>query len=220
MKAKDIVHAAARAIGVLAADENLTDAELQDALESLRDLLADWATSKLFVYAAKQVIIPLNPAQSVYTVGAGGDIAETLTQISDSAVLTVAGCDKAIKLRRDTNETQPYHHPVSYSIGVGLWNFVIEDTQATKLEITAYDLPQTLTALTELELPTNYKRALKYALAIEMAPEYEKSVSADLRNLASTSMNTLKRANSTPSYAKPDQTLMNIGRRCGRGFYR
>lgn len=218
MKAKEIVHQAAKVLGVLAPGQNLDAEELQDGLNALNSMLAQWAVSKLFVYKATDVIISLNSAQSVYEVGEGGDVEATFAQLSEKAELTINGCVAKTTMYRDTNDSKPYTSKVKYSQGVGVWHFVIECTGATQLKIKTFSLPDGLEALDEIEVPAVYLRALKYNLALEMAPEYQIQPDAMLLKNASASMRTLKRANATPRYAQPDQTLMRIGR-CHRGGY-
>ena len=51
MKVRELVHASARIIGIVASGENMTDAEMSDAVSALNMLLGQWSASRDYVYS-------------------------------------------------------------------------------------------------------------------------------------------------------------------------
>ncbi|WP_439356474.1 hypothetical protein ABXR97_14505 [Acinetobacter seifertii] len=63
-----IVESALKQLGILASGESASGEEIADGIDCLQDLLSQWATSKLYVYKANMLVIPLNGAGE-YRVG-------------------------------------------------------------------------------------------------------------------------------------------------------
>lgn len=59
-----------------------------------------------------------------------------------------------------------------------------------------------------IELPAGYLRAIKYNLAVEIAPEYGRELSARIDKIAIDALAAIKRTNSKPVYLKSDATGM------------
>ncbi|MDC4768665.1 hypothetical protein OHV90_17345 [Acinetobacter baumannii] len=57
-----IVESAMKQLGILASGESASGDDITDGIDCLQDLLAQWATNKLYVYKANTLIIPLNGA--------------------------------------------------------------------------------------------------------------------------------------------------------------
>ena len=68
MKVRDLVHASARIIGIVASGENMTDAEMSDAVSSLNMLLGQWSASRDYVYSTQNIEINLLPNQFAYQI--------------------------------------------------------------------------------------------------------------------------------------------------------
>lgn len=67
-----IVESALKQLGILASGESASGEEIADGIDCLQDLLSQWATSKLYVYKANMLVIPLNGAGE-YRVGTKTD---------------------------------------------------------------------------------------------------------------------------------------------------
>lgn len=216
MNVSKIVDAALKQLGVLAAGESASGEEYTDAIDCLKDLLAQWATNRLYVHKASILTLPLSKGKGVYLIGKiDGDCCEyeltccgdvldrpdlkvEISSISDRAWLD----DQEITLIRDLNNTGRYVK-VWYQVDHPNWRFhVLED--AKELKIKVFTLPFDLCAHDELHLPTQYERALKLSLALEIAPMFGVEPSMLLVKNQSNAMDLLKRSNSTPTYAKND----------------
>jgi len=57
---------------------------------------------------------------------------------------------------------------------------------------------------TDMQFPQGYERALRFALAVELAAEFGKEVPANVRSIAKMAKATVKRLNSTPQILKGD----------------
>lgn len=191
MNVSKLIELSLKQLGVLAAGENAEANEIADAVDSLRGLLAQWATERLFIYKVQPVTVDLHGA-GTYTLN------ETIQSLSDHAKLD----DADILMIRDLNNTGTYI-PVVYTEQQPFWKFqVLED--AKKLEINAYVLPTQLESFDEIELPTKYERPLILSLALEIAPMFGVEPNALLIRNQASAIDLLKRSNSTPFYVNND----------------
>ena len=180
--ANDIIKRALRTIGVLATGENPSAEMANDALDALNDVLAGLSNENLTIYATRSDTVTLD-GSLFYTYGIGGDInnqrptsisgayhtdsggISTCLQIGSYAEYCAitdktATCDipSSIFPNMEYPLAAIYIYPISSSGTV---------TILSRVAITAF------TALTDtVELPPGYERMLRYALAVELMPEY------------------------------------------------
>jgi len=213
MNVNKIVESAMKQLGVLASGENATGDELVDVLDSLRGLLAQWATDRLHVHKATVLTLPLTKGVGTYLIGKiEGDCCEyeltccgevldrpnltaEISHISDRAWLD----DEEITLVRDLNNTAN-NVKVWYQMDNPSWIFHVKES-AKELKIKVYTLPYDLCDHDELHLPPQYERALITSLALEIAPMFAVEPSNMLLRNQSQAITILKRANVTPIYA-------------------
>ena len=202
MKVRELIHASARIIGIVASGENMTDAEMNDAVSALNMLLGQWSASRDYVYLSVDVEIQLETGQSVYEVDA--------QLISDEAKLN----GRDVRLYRDIALNTPPHSMTYKKLPIGYSLFIPQGISGL-LMIQSLISPQfPLKPLDDILVPSEYVRAIKYALAIELAPEYQLPVTADIQMQYQQAMRIMHRAQSTPTPAKPDPVLMGISRGC------
>ena len=185
-------------LGILAAGESVQGSELADALIALEGMLAQWATQRLYIYKANDVVIPLSGLPS-YTIGPSlADVTADIQSISDKAFLD----DQEIVLVRDTNNSKP-NADVTYSVGVPNWTFNVFAT-GDELKIKVYSLPSDLIAQNELVVTSSYQRPLILSLAVELAPMFSVEPTQMLLTNYRSATTLLKESNSTPLYASND----------------
>jgi hypothetical protein len=202
MNVSTLIELAMKQLGTLAAGENANANEVADAVISLRGLLAQWATSRLYVYKVQPITLNLTGV-GTYT------LSQEIQSLSDIAKLD----DEPINLIRDLNNTGNYI-PVIYTEQLPYWSFKVL-VDAKKLELKTYVLPTTLQDTDELELPAKYERPLILSLALEIAPMFGTEPSALLLKNQANAIDLLKRSNSVPAYTKND---LPVGVGCGRYY--
>lgn len=226
MLVSKIINGALKQLGILAAGENAQAGEMADAIDSLKGLLSQWATMRLHVHKAQILILPLSRGAATYTIGkidgeccqyevtcegsviATPDLNAEIASISDRAWLD----DEEFRLVRDLNDSAS-NVRVWYQADDPNWHFhVLEDAKELRLKV--FTLPFDLCAHDELSIPSQYERALKLSLAIEIAPMFGIEPSQMLLINQRQAIEILKRSNITPLYAKND---LGIG--VGYGCY-
>ena len=227
MNVNKIVESAMKQLGVLASGENATGDELVDVLDSLRGLLAQWATDRLHVHKATILTLPLTKGVGTYLIGkiegdcceyeltccgdvlARPDLSAEISHISDRAWLD----DQEITLARDLNNTAS-NIKVWYQMDNPNWIFHVKEA-AKELKIKVYTLPFNLCDHDELHLPPQYERALITSLALEIAPMFAVEPSNMLLRNQSQAITILKRANVTPIYVTNSALEIPAGVRHG-----
>lgn len=223
--AQDIINGALRLLQVKSPDVTLTAAESNDALDALNLMIDSWSNDSLMVHHIIKEDFTLVAGQSVYTIGTGGDFntsrpvsIETATiriNNSDYGVIPVAYDDwAAIRLKSlGTNFVEYLYLDESYPLA-NIWVYPIP---TSTINITLYSRKPltTFANLTDtFSLPPGYARALKHALAVELAPEYQTSAGDDVKRLAVAAMAAIKRTNRRVVTMQPDLGIMpRSGRR-------
>ncbi|TCB77438.1 hypothetical protein E0H94_14695 [Acinetobacter sp. ANC 4173] len=192
-----IIEMSLKQLGVLAAGESIQGDELADALIFLEGLLSQWATQRLYIYKATDVVIPLS-GTGAYVVGPSGAVLANIQGVQEKALLD----DREITLVRDTNSSKT-DAEVTYSIGSPNWTFNVF-ADGNELKIKTYSLPSELVAQDELVIPSNYQRPLILTLAIELVPMFGIEPTQMLIINQRQAVEMLKRSNVTPLYAKND----------------
>lgn len=215
---KDIVNGALRTLGVLADAEEATGNQMADGVTALRDLVAAWSLEQILIPWRTVESFDLSDDQILYTYGTGGDFdAERPLAIYDAAVILDGG--QIAPLRpigsREwqsrpfaTIVTRPsaYWYEPTLPLGTLRLDVYPVDPRITFTVSRALSLPDAITDATGTA--PGYDRALRFNLAVELAPEYGVPVSGDLRLLASQSKRTLENYNTRPDTMQIDAGLL------------
>jgi hypothetical protein len=87
----DIISRALKDIGALEAGETPTPEAAQDAFDMLNDLVDQWSNEEMMVYYKNEIVFPIVPGQTQYTIGPGGQIGAIVTGSITGSILTVTG---------------------------------------------------------------------------------------------------------------------------------
>lgn len=221
--AGDIVIGALRLLRVWASDTTLPAQEMETGLAVLNEMLGGWSTEGLTISQVVRDSFTLTAAQPSYTWGTGGDwntarpteilqCSFTLASVVDVPVGVVTYDDyEAIRIKSLVTGLprivypdyafplcRVYVHPQSSG---GILNF-----QSYK-PWTEFLYPEQ-----EVLLPPGYFRALRFNLAVELAPEYQRDPGAVVVNTAASSLSKIKTLNYKPTTAQVDPALRALGR--------
>lgn len=221
--ARDVIERAHRLLGLVQAGDVMPEAHYVAGLQSLNALIESWQLEKLNVYAWQDKTFTLVPGDATITLGVTGNITTRPDHIED-IFITEGSIDYPVTMiergRWDAiaNKTTTgniaefaYYEP-SYTMGV--LNLYPVPSVANTLHVVMW-VPFTAfaTLATAVSLPPGYERAIAYNLAIEIAPEYGKSVSAEVQKVATDSWANVKRSNDRGIKSYTDLTLLIGGRR-------
>lgn len=187
-----------RLINVLGggAGEIPTDEEYADALEGLNGLVNEWQSSKPAIFTIKNYTHALTANQGTYTIGAGQQLdTPRPTKITDASILHSNGIRTPLKL-----------------VGKTEWNAIISPNAVDVVPLTAYcdydypaaklylhpvpsgtptlnlfmwhELTNPLGLDDDLAFPPTYENAFRFNLAIDLAMQWGRPVSDDLRRRA------------------------------------
>lgn len=204
--AQTIIERAMRLIGALDPEETPTATELANGLIALNAMMESWQLDRLMVYASEDVTKALTGGVGSYTIGPTGAIVSSRPIRIESARILAGGVETPLQvIQKDqydaipvkTTQSTPdtlYYQP-SYPNGT-VYLSPIPSGDTLKLSVFT-QLQSFALVSTSVSLPPGYERAMHYNLAIEIAPEFQKSVSQEVASNATESKAAIKRANNS-----------------------
>lgn len=87
----DIISRALKDIGALEAGETPTPEATADAFDMLNDLVDQWSNEEMMVFYKNEIVFPIVPGQTQYTIGPTGNINASFTGSISGNILTVTG---------------------------------------------------------------------------------------------------------------------------------
>jgi len=208
--ALDLITGAAKLIGVTFKSEQLSADEAADGLVALNDMLDSWSNDNLLTYAYFLENFTLTGATS-YTIGTGGNFNTTRPINIATAVVRSGSIDYPLEIMTPEQYqteialksiTSPIPQYLTYSndYPLGIIKLYPVATAGTVLYLQSNKPLSNLSSLvTVFDLPPGWKRAVKYNLAIDLAPQYGpeaiQAASALVRS-AQQSLGAIKRATS------------------------
>lgn len=217
--ALELVKSSLRLITAIAIGETPTAQETQDSLRVLNDLLETWSTENLTVYTQESNTFALVPGQAAYTVGAAGNWVMTRPVEIASAYVRLQGPDYPLEQVSDDwynlIETKAqsgqipcwFKYDADFPLGViTLWpvpNAAGSITLTSNKQFSA--VPNVATVIS---YPPGYSKALRHALAIDLAGEFGVPVPANVVEVARYSKAAIKRANNRSIVSRADPALL------------
>ena len=200
-----------RKLGAVAQGETPSAEEIADGLSTLNQMLSTWSLDGLKIRARVREEFTLTPGVATYTIGDGADL-DTAKPIK----IVAAGIE-------DTAAAIPVESPIRL-MTVEQWaELPAKDTQSDRPSmlyaegthpnetLNLYPVPSIANKLvlysekaftrftsanTSVDFSEGYEEAIVYNLAVRLAPEYNRPVSAEIAMIANSSLEAVERANS------------------------
>lgn len=189
--ALNIIEGAARLIGVLNKGEGLSSDDAADGLVSLNDLIASWANDSLLVYTRTEETFSLVAGTSAYLIGASQTFNTTKpVRIIEAQIRDTANLDYPMSIINDEEyqditfkgNSSSIPSYLNYNNGHPYGTINLYPTPSVNYSLRLLsEKPLTAFAATStsVDLPAGWNRALRFNLAVEMAPEYLKAGELD-----------------------------------------
>lgn len=225
MTALDLITGALRLIGVTASGESISANEAADALSALNDLLDSWSTQSLLIPNRVREVFPLVSGQQSYTIGTGGNFNTARPMRIEHALLQITSVTPALEIPlklltedefagiviKGMNSTYPLYAYAEGTFPLETLNVWPVPNQVNNIVLYSWKQLANIASLTTVfNLPPGYNRALRHHLAIELAPEFGRSVAPEVVAVADAAVADIKRMNFKPSYMTVDDALRAV----------
>lgn len=234
--ATDFATRALRLLNAIDAIDTPSADLVQAAFTTLNEMLDNWATQRQSVYTTARTVFSLTANVASYTLGTGGvwNIARPSVIDRVSIIPTNSGSGNtgpleipigppldiaayqriAIKTATGTYPTRVYWDR-DWTAGLStVYVYPIPTSSTAAIVLyTPTALTQFADFATQYTFPPGYAKAIRYNLAVELAPEMGIDVPPEVMRIAMLSLGDLKRANFQPLEARFDRGLV------GRGGY-
>lgn len=214
-----LITSSLRTINAIASGETPTPEELTDALSQLNDLLENWSTQSLAVYMSQMETFATVAGTAAYTIGPTGTWVTTRPVFIDGdGICTFQGVDFPVeKIGQEQYNSiglktiqQPIVESYLYQNDFPNGRVFLYPTPSQIVSIglnTQRVLSSVPTIATVLSLPPGYLLAIRYNLAVLLAPDYRKAVTPTVQSIATSSFAAIKRANKQKRVARFDAAL-------------
>ena len=213
---RDLIHASCRLIKAVDSTEALEAKAAQDGLETLNDLIQSLNMERL-VNEIQMLACTTTPGKNPHTLGLTGDFNIAQPVEIDHATITLNGLDYPLEiLESDTyarlsDKTNPGQPTALFFVpGTVTGNVYLNPVPdaSYNLNLWAWGALPTYSSINDtMTLRPGYRKALKYLLAVELAPEYGKAADPVIIGMAQEAKANLKRAAQVTPQLVPDTTL-------------
>jgi hypothetical protein len=186
---RELITGSLKLIGVVQKSEPITADEAQDGLDRLNELVESWANDSLMIYSRTWENFTLNGGDGEYTIGTSGDFNTTRPTQIISAYVRVGDIDYPLTQLTDdqyalyiAQKNLQSNIPEYFNFDNGFPLAKIRIWQVPSAQCTLYmQSEKQVTSFasidTDIVLPPGWMRALRYNLAVELAPEYDAEIS-------------------------------------------
>lgn len=198
MLVSDLINKALQLIGVIAAGETPASEESDDALAILNNIVASWNAQQIPLFAIAKQTVTLTGAAS-YT------LATRILRVKAAQVVATAGVSQPVTPIdsigwngiADKTRTGVFAEALFCDYAYPTANvYLTPKPSSGTLELWAYTPLAQFTGLSQvIDLPAGFERALRYALAIDLAPEYGRQVTPEIAGIAQESKGALTALN-------------------------
>jgi hypothetical protein len=226
MTVLDLIQSAMRLANILGTGETASAVEANQAFDSLNDMIDTWSTEQLLIYAKAYETFPLVVNQQSYQMGNGAPDFNSSSgrplKIEDINFQQVSGTTTvelpidilsqdqwaAISVKTVTSNLPTKMWP-EFTFPYTTLNFWPIPTVSNNVIIWSWKPLSDFTNLAAvIALPPGYNKALRYNLAVELAPEYGKTLDPVIISQATNSKAAIKRMNSRVDLMGVDDALL------------
>lgn len=213
----DLIKGSLRLIGAIAQGETPSSNASADALSALNDMLESWSNDGFLIYHQVIESLTLTASTASYTIGSSGAFNTTRPVRIANALVKQSGSNDEIPIRiynedewaqiSDKTLTSILPHGIYYDPNFALGLIYVWPVPSATASLILYsDKPLSNFSLIAdtVSLPPGYKEAMRYNLAVRLAPEYGRPISQDIAMLASESKAAIMRTNNEPVYMQSD----------------
>lgn len=208
-----------RLVGIIASTETPSSEEQADALSALNSMLSSWSTEGLLLYQVVREEFTLTVNDGAYTLGSGGDFNTTRPINILRAMIEIQSSSPMQEIPINIITPQEYAEITTKDLTSGIPSSLYPDYGNPLINLNLYPIPSAANKLVlysekplitftsannDLAFPPGYEKALKYNLAIEIAPEYGKEPSSTILAQAIESKANIKRKNFKPRFLISD----------------
>lgn len=193
-----LIRGALRNINAIATGETPSSAEMSEASEAFNLMIKAWQAEGMGLWLNDTFTITLVADQASYTMGTGGDVnAPRPLEVIEARFYYTSGGNEIpmiqasrqeyfdLSLKTSTGVPTQYYYDPQRSLGVFYIWPVWKTTPAGSIKGTVKTVIEDFDSLANtVDFPQEWLRALKFNLAIELAPEYGKEPSRTLISLA------------------------------------
>lgn len=206
--AGDLIQAALRRLGILAAGETYTTDEGADALAVLNGLLNEWRAHRLLVYVQGRHAYTLTANTAAYTIGDDATFDQPRPLWFDAVTYVDSdGNETELEILRTAQEwarldkTLTSSLPTAVHVGTQMsWTtLTFHPIPTAAVNVAIYSPESNLVSVaattTAISLPPGWWNALVFNLALELAPLFGKPIDGFLTKRAADTLATIKRVN-------------------------
>ena len=191
MNGVDLIASSLRLIGVLASGETPSGQEQLDGLLILQQMMDSWQAERLNIYTININEFPLVPGTQTYTLGTGGTLNMARpAKIERMSVVWLANPAQPLELPLDMVTDGGWQAVPIKLISSTLPTIVYDDgafpfrnlsfwpipTIVDNVRIYSWSPLTTFDLVTDITFPPGYLKAIRYALAVDLAPEFGSAV--------------------------------------------
>lgn len=189
----DIIKGAMRKIGALTKSEAPDADEAQDALSALNAILASWSNQSNKVYARTTETFNTVTGSTSYTIGIGHlfNTARPIKIVSaytrdgtNDIVLDIINDETYAGIGEKATRGRPYYLNYTPSSPDGVIKLWPTPDKVYPITIISEKELSSVTLAADITFPPGWERALTYALAVDLAPEYGTQVDQAIYEIA------------------------------------
>lgn len=216
---RDLIKGSLRLIGAIATGQTPSANEEADCLSVLNEMLDSWSTERLTIFNTVRESFTLIPTQQAYTIGTGGDFDTTRPQLVENAGVMSGTIELPVDILtqdewaaislKSTSSTFPMKLYMEDAFPLATINLWPVPSAANSLILYSWKpLTAFASASTTFVMPPGYLMALRFNLAVMLAPEYGKTPNDLVMKGAVDGKSNIKRMNIKPQLLRCDPAIV------------